>query len=190
MHTETTTTEPTHRAPTRAGKGKRQTPRLGFTLIETLIALTVLALLSTILLPRGVCQIRKSKVASVLEDLRIARGQIELFELEHGRWPTSLAEAFGSQRPPETLYYCTDEADGNSGHGNETCLFFDSDNPSGNNNHGGVPGSGFMVRTDFGLAQCANIDFAWSTCCGQPPDVISFDDDFELPGHPGHGNGR
>lgn len=169
---------------------ERRRPRLGFTLIETIIALTVLSILSMILLPRGVCQIRKSKVASILEDLRIARAQIELFELEHGRWPGNLDEAFGNQDPPDTLYYCTDEADGNAGHGNETCLFFDAGNPSGNNNHGGIPGAGFMVRTDFGLAECANIDFAWSTCCGRAPDIIGYDDDFALPGHPGHGIGR
>lgn len=159
----------------------------GFTLVEIFVGMAILSILTLILLPRGVCQIRKSQVASVLEDLRVARGQVELFELEHGRWPTTLDEAFGTQEPPDTLFYCTDENDANAGHGNETCLFFDADNPSGNNNHGGVPGGGFMLRTDFNLAQCANVDFAWTTCCGGSPDVITYDDDFELPGHPGRG---
>ena len=43
-----------------------------------------------------------------------------------------------------------------------------------------------MMRTDYELAQCANFDFAWTTCCGGAAEVITWDDDFELPGHPGN----
>ena len=135
----------------------------GFTLIEILIGVAVLGILAMILIPLATCQIRRAQIASIFEDLRAAKGQVEIFELEHGRWPVSLEEAYEGMAPPKTVYYCTDEDDGNSGHGNETCAFFDPGNPSGNNNHGGVPGAGYMMRTEYGLAECANIDFAWST---------------------------
>ncbi len=158
----------------------------GFTLIEILIGLTVLSILSMVLMPLATCQIRKGQIAAILEDMRHAKARVEAFELEHGRWPTSLEEAYEGQRPPDTVYYCSDEEDGNNGHGNETCTFFDAGNPSGNNNHGGIPGAGYMMRTDYELAQCANFDFAWTTCCGGAAEVITWDDDFELPGHPGN----
>ena len=80
--------------------------------------------------------------------------------------------------------------DANAGHGNEECSFFDPDNPSGNNNHGGLPLLGYTLRTDWDLAECADFDYAWTSCCGKELEKISYDTDFQFPGHPGHGGRR
>lgn len=162
----------------------------GFTILELLVGIAVLGILATLLIPKGVCQIRKAHVSSILEDISVARAEIELFELEHQRFPDDLEEAFGGKPVPDTLVYCVDIPDANAGHGNEECTFFDEDNPSGNNNHGGVPALGYLLRTHYNVAECANFDFAWTSCCGKEIDKIGFDDDFELPGHPGKGGGR
>ena len=157
----------------------------GFTLVELLVIIAVIGIISIIIYPRVTCMIEKARLSSASEDLRIARDRIEAFEVELGIWPTNLEDAFAGKEPPKTLIYCYDGEDRNNGHGNEWCSFFDNSNPSGQNQHGGVPDAAYVLRTIDGLSStCQNIDYLWTTCCGQ--------DTTEVPpggtgpnGHPG-----
>lgn len=161
----------------------------GMTLVEIIVAMGVLSVLATIMVPFGICQIRKAHLASVMEDLVDARAQVELYEAELGVWPPDLEAAYQGQAPPRTLIYCTDGDDADAGHGNEFCTFFDQGNPSGNNNHGGAPYVGYILATNQGVA-CANVRFAWTSCCGGEPIVVAIDEDGDLPGHPGNPQGN
>lgn len=182
--------------PTETGNGARdqenRAAQQGMTLVEIIVALGVLSVLATIMVPFGLCQMRKAHLASVMEDLMDARAQVELYEAELGVWPPDLETAYQGQKPPTTIVYCTDDDDPNSGHGNEFCSFFDEGNPSGNNNHGGAPYVGYILSTFDGVATCANVRLAWTSCCGREPDIVAVDEDFDMPGHPGNpqGNGQ
>ena len=159
------------------------------TMIEIMVVMLIIAVLAGIMLPWVQCSFQRHKMTATMEDLRQGQTAIELFEVEHSRFPNNLEEAFGSRDPPDTIVYCFDGDDANSGHGNEICSFFDAGNPSGQNQHGGIPGIGYILRTIEEMAPCADIDFAMITCCGQEPDVFSMTDDVDVPGHPGNPQG-
>ena len=157
----------------------------GFSMIEIMITGAVLGVIALIVTPAINCHLQSGRVAGILEDMKHARGQVELFEMEQGRFPVDLQEAYGDKTPPHTVVYCIDPGDANAGHGNEECTFFDQGNPSGQNEHGGFPGLGYLLRTHEEIAPCKNIDFAFLSCCGQQPDIVGMDEDRDPPGHPG-----
>jgi general secretion pathway protein G len=68
------------------------TLRLGFTLIELLVVLAIVALLSTLALPRYFQSIDTSKETVLIENLRITRETIDKFYGDTGRYPESLDE--------------------------------------------------------------------------------------------------
>lgn len=159
------------------------------TILELIIIIAVLGIVAAIMIPRYGCAIQKSRMAEAMEDLERAKGQIEAFKAELGRFPPSLEAAYGDQRPPEDLFYCIDLGDGNAGHGNEWCSFFDPDNPSGNAPVGSLMGIGYILRTKEELAlSCQGVNFAWVTCCGREPQIAGPDD--KTPGHPGNPGGK
>ena len=158
---------------------------LGMTLIELMVAIAVITILATILYPWIGCSIERGRMTRTLEDMRRAQHAVEIFEAEMGYFPSTLEEAFGEKQPPHRLIYCVDDPDGNRGHGNEICSFFDNDNPSGQNQHGGVPGLGFLLMTYEDLAPCADINFAFMSCCGQEPEMVHVGDNTKM-GHPGN----
>lgn len=161
----------------------------GVTMIETVVVVVVVGVLALIAVPWMNCTFEKSHYAQVMEDMRQARALIEAYEAELGAWPPDLDTAFANRRPPDTLIYCTDGDDGNSGHGNEFCQFLDWENPSGQNQHGGTQ-SGYILRTYDELSRCADVRMAWLTCCGEEPHVVAWDgDDSDVPGHPGDPQG-
>jgi prepilin-type N-terminal cleavage/methylation domain-containing protein len=158
----------------------------GFSMVEILVVGAIISILTLIGVPNLRCHIQKTKLQTAMNDLVDARDRVELFEMEMGHWPATLEQAYGNMKPPETVVYCTENNDGDAGHGNELCTFFDSDNPSGQNNHGGMPALGFFVRTNEGIgAPCVGISFAWLACCGAEPVEVGTDEDPNL-GHPGN----
>ena len=64
----------------------------GFTLIELLIVLAIVALMSTLVLPRYFQSIDKGKEVILVENLRLTRESIDKFRGDTGRYPSSLAE--------------------------------------------------------------------------------------------------
>lgn len=69
----------------------------GFTLIEVLVVMTLVALLVTIALPRYFTGLQRSKEAVLKEDLRVLRQAIEDFHVDKNHLPESL-EALVEQR--------------------------------------------------------------------------------------------
>jgi general secretion pathway protein G len=76
------------------GQGTRlsRAPRLGFTLIELIVVLAILALLLTIAVPRYMRHVERTKEATLQQDLNIMRDSIDKFFGDKGRYPESLDE--------------------------------------------------------------------------------------------------
>ena len=74
-----------------AGKGA------GFTLIELMVVLTVLALLLTIAIPRYFAHLEKAKEATLKQDLMVMRDAIDKFHGDKGRYPDQLDELVSSR---------------------------------------------------------------------------------------------
>lgn len=64
----------------------------GFTLIEILIAMSILALLLTIALPQYFGSISRSKDVALQENLRVIRVVIDKYYGDRGKYPTSLED--------------------------------------------------------------------------------------------------
>lgn len=65
---------------------------LGFTLIELLVVLSIVALLSTLAVPRYFRSLDLSKEAVLANNLRMTRETIDRFYGDQGRYPNSLDE--------------------------------------------------------------------------------------------------
>ena len=66
--------------------------RRGFTLIELIVVMTIVALLVTIATPRYFAHLDRSKEAVLRADLAVMREAIDKFLGDHGHYPTSLQE--------------------------------------------------------------------------------------------------
>lgn len=66
--------------------------RRGFTLIEMLVAMAIIALLLTLALPRYFSGLERSKDAVLMENLKTTREVIDKFYGDNGRYPESLYE--------------------------------------------------------------------------------------------------
>ncbi|PLK47597.1 type II secretion system protein G [Uliginosibacterium sp. TH139] len=64
----------------------------GFTLIEMIVAMAILALLLTIAVPRYFDGLDRSKDAVLMENLKVTRDVIDKFYGDNGRYPDSLGE--------------------------------------------------------------------------------------------------
>lgn len=64
----------------------------GFTLIEMLVVLAILALLLSIAVPRFQGALEKSKDVTLVENLKVLRLTIDQFHADKGRYPDSLQE--------------------------------------------------------------------------------------------------
>lgn len=64
----------------------------GFTLIEVIVVLAIVALLATIALPRYFHSVDRSKEVVLRENLRTMRQTIDKFYADTGRYPDSLEE--------------------------------------------------------------------------------------------------
>ena len=66
--------------------------RRGFTLIEMLVVLSLVALLLTIALPRYLGSLDKSRDVALEENLKVLRISLDRFHADKGRFPDSLDE--------------------------------------------------------------------------------------------------
>lgn len=64
----------------------------GFTLIEMLIVMAIVALLLTIALPRYFGSLNKSKDVALQENLRVLRISLDKYYADKGRYPESLED--------------------------------------------------------------------------------------------------
>lgn len=64
----------------------------GFTLIELIVVLAILALLLTIAAPRYFAHVAHAKEATLKQDLNVMRDAIDKFHGDKGRYPESLDE--------------------------------------------------------------------------------------------------
>lgn len=64
----------------------------GFTLIELLVVLAIIALLSTLAMPRYTQYVDRNRQAVLAENLRLTRDALEQFHADRGRYPDSLDE--------------------------------------------------------------------------------------------------
>jgi general secretion pathway protein G len=71
----------------------------GFTLVELLIVIVILAVLAAIAIPRFMDSGTRSKEASLHGDLKLLRNSIELFHNDTGAWPAALADLAGTTAP-------------------------------------------------------------------------------------------
>ena len=161
----------------------------GLTLIEVILAVAVVGILALIGSKPLMCELSKSRMASKLSDLSIARDLIELHKAEFGSFPGDLETVFRDSQVPDHLIYCVDDPDADAGHGNEFCTFFDPGNPGGNPPPQSAPAAGFLLLTENDLCPCKNVDYVWLSCCGMALDLVKYGDDRDIPGHPGHGPG-
>ena len=66
--------------------------RLGFTLVEVLIVVTVIAIMAMLVIPRIMAAQRRAKETQLRGNLKQLRDAIELFEATSAAWPPSLAD--------------------------------------------------------------------------------------------------
>lgn len=62
----------------------------GFTLVELLVVLAIIATLLTIAVPRYFRHVDRSKEAVLRENLAVVRDAIDQYHADKGRWPDSL----------------------------------------------------------------------------------------------------
>jgi len=70
----------------------RTRPHAGFTLIELMVVMAIIAMLTTLALPRYFHSVERSREAVLRQDLVIMRDAIDKFLADRGRFPTSLSE--------------------------------------------------------------------------------------------------
>lgn len=70
----------------------RERNKLGFTLVELLVVIVVLAVLAAIVLPKFMNSSARSKESALRSDLKLIRNAISLFQADIGKYPNSLAD--------------------------------------------------------------------------------------------------
>jgi prepilin-type N-terminal cleavage/methylation domain-containing protein len=81
---------------TRVAIWRKSLRRCGFTLIEMLIVITVIAILALLVVPRAMGAQRKAKEAQLRGNLKQLRDGIERFEATSAAWPPALADLMAS----------------------------------------------------------------------------------------------
>ncbi|MBV6457204.1 MAG: hypothetical protein HONBIEJF_00311 [Fimbriimonadaceae bacterium] len=71
----------------------------GFTLVELLIVIVILAVLAAIAIPRFMDSGLRSKEASLKSNIKLCRNAVELFHNDTGAWPSALSDLTGSSAP-------------------------------------------------------------------------------------------
>lgn len=64
----------------------------GFTLVELLVVIVVLAVLAAIVLPKFMNSSQRSKESALRSDLKLIRNAISMFQADTGKYPNSLAD--------------------------------------------------------------------------------------------------
>jgi len=66
--------------------------RRGFTLIELIVVMAIIAMLLALAMPKYLNSIERGREAVLRHDLRAMREAIDQFHADRGRWPSSLQE--------------------------------------------------------------------------------------------------
>lgn len=75
-----------------AHTGRRRAARAGFTLIELIVVLAIVALLVSVAIPRYFTHVDRAKEATLRQDLSTMRDAIDKFYGDKGRYPSNLEE--------------------------------------------------------------------------------------------------
>lgn len=75
----------------------------GFTLVELLVVIVVLAVLAAIVLPKFMDSGKRSKEAALKGDLKLLRNAITLFQTDTGFYPKELADLAKTSAPEKGL---------------------------------------------------------------------------------------
>ncbi len=70
--------------------------RLGFTLVEVLIVITVIAILAMLVIPRAMAARRRANEAQLRGNLKQLRDAVERFEATTAAWPPALADVMAT----------------------------------------------------------------------------------------------
>lgn len=160
-----------------SARGNRSQRRSGITLMEILLAVAIIGVLGTFLVPRMLCALERSHLTKTIKEIEYARDVVETYMADSAWPPETLEQAYdqvtGGSRIPSNLFYCSGwHTDPNSGHGND-CDFDDQDNPGESEPGTATAGAKYIMRTDTDLApRCSKVDFVWLRCCGAAPEVI------------------
>jgi general secretion pathway protein G len=73
-------------------RATRRTPTAGFTLVELLIVVAIIATLASIAVPIYMGLTDRARIAKAMADIRILESEIAMFELERTRLPVDLGE--------------------------------------------------------------------------------------------------
>ncbi len=82
---------------------RRRPGRRGFTLVELLVVIVVLAVLAAIVLPKFMDSGKRSKEAALKSDLKLLRNAIVLFHTDTGYYPKDLADLAATSAPATGL---------------------------------------------------------------------------------------
>ena len=83
--------------PSENSKGVKMNSLTGFTLIEIVLVLALLAILGGIIGPRVFHASDKAKIAATRANLRLINGAIMMYRLKQGEYPTSLADLINTK---------------------------------------------------------------------------------------------
>jgi general secretion pathway protein G len=87
----------------------REKQRKGFTLVEVLVVVVVIAILAAVVLPKFINSGLRGKESALRADLKLMRNAIEMFHNDTDAWPASLADLAVTSAPANGL-----DDDGNS----------------------------------------------------------------------------
>lgn len=82
---------------------ERAKRRKGFTLVELLVVIVVLAVLAAIVLPKFMNSSKRSKESALRSDLKLIRNAISLFQADCGCFPKTLADLAAASAPAKGL---------------------------------------------------------------------------------------
>lgn len=83
-------------------KARRRNSK-GFTLVELLVVIVVLAVLAAIVLPKFMDSSKRSKESALKSDLKLLRNAIDLFRADTGLYPAQLSDLAASEKPANGL---------------------------------------------------------------------------------------
>jgi general secretion pathway protein G len=90
---------------TPAGRRSRLRPRAarGFTLIELLLVLVILAVLAAVVVPKFTGRSEQARVAAAKADIASIELQLDAFEIDAGRYPTTEEGLSALVTPPQSV---------------------------------------------------------------------------------------
>jgi general secretion pathway protein G len=76
-------------APARTGRARPAAPPRGFTLIEIMVVVVILAILGTLVAPQILGRIDEARVTKAKNDLRLYESALDLYRMDNYRYPTT-----------------------------------------------------------------------------------------------------